>query len=58
MQDLPNGGGRRSKHWPPGAGDPRYAIASGVARGGGQGGPWPPGAGLGGGAGPACRGEF
>ena len=23
MQDLPNGGGgRRSKHWPPGAGDP------------------------------------
>ena len=28
MQDLPNGGGgRRSKHWPPGAGDPRYATA-------------------------------
>ena len=26
MQDLPNGG-RRSKHWPPGAGDPRYATA-------------------------------
>ena len=28
MQDLPNGegGGRRSKHWPPGAGDPRYAT--------------------------------
>ena len=25
---------------------------------GGQGGPWPPGASLGGGAGPACRGEF
>ena len=20
------GGGRRSKHWPPGAGDPRYAT--------------------------------
>ena len=27
MQDLPNGGGRRSKHWPPGAGDPRFATA-------------------------------
>ena len=27
MQDLPNGGGRRSKHWPPGAGDPRDATA-------------------------------
>ena len=26
--------------------------------GGGAGGPWPPGASLGGGAGPACRGEF
>ena len=27
MQDLPNGGGgRRSKHWPPGAGNPRYAT--------------------------------
>ena len=27
MQDLPNGGGgRRSKHWPPVAGDPRYAT--------------------------------
>ena len=32
---------------------------SGVASGGGgAGGPWPPGASLGGGAGPACRGEF
>ena len=31
MQDLPNGGGgRRSKHWPPGAGDPRYATAATV----------------------------
>ena len=30
MQDLPNGGGGgggRCKHWPPGAGDPRYATA-------------------------------
>ena len=32
------------------------AVGSGVARG--AGGPWPPGASLGGGAGPACRGEF
>ena len=31
-------------------------ISSGVARG--AGGAWPPGASLGGGAGPACRGEF
>ena len=32
MQDLPNGGGgRRSKHWPPGAGDPRYATAQTIA---------------------------
>ena len=30
MQDLPNGGGRRCKHWPPGAGDPRYATAKGL----------------------------
>ena len=28
MQDLPNGGGRRFKHWPPGAGDPRDATES------------------------------
>ena len=30
MQDLPNGGGggRRSKHWTPGAGDPRYATGA------------------------------
>ena len=30
MQDLPNGGahpeGGGCKHWPPGAGDPRYAT--------------------------------
>ena len=32
-------------------------LRSGVPRGGGRG-PWPPGASLGGGAGPACRGEF
>ena len=25
----PGGGGRRCKHWPPGAGDPRYATARG-----------------------------
>ena len=31
---------------------------SGVARGGAGGGAWPPGASLGGGAGPAYRGEF
>ena len=34
MQDLPNGGGgggaRRCKHWPPGAGDPRYATDQSV----------------------------
>ena len=28
MQDLPNGGGRRSKHWPPGIGDPRDATGT------------------------------
>ena len=29
MQDLTNGGGgRRCKHWSPGAGDPRYATVS------------------------------
>ena len=33
-------------------------VSSGVARGGRGGGPWPPGASLGGGAGPAYRGEF
>ena len=45
MQDLPNGGGgggggvgHRSKHWPPGAGDPRYATAwkAGFFLGGGE----------------------
>ena len=33
-------------------------LRSGVPRGGAGGGAWPPGASLGGGAGPACRGEF
>ena len=28
MQDLPNGGGAPIQHWPPGAGDPRYATDS------------------------------
>ena len=28
MLILGGGGGRRSKHWPPGAGDPRYATGS------------------------------
>ena len=41
MQDLPNGGGggRRSKHWPPGTGDPRYATdpMEPFAQGGGGG---------------------
>ena len=26
------GGGRRSKHWPPGAGDPRYATGQGCSQ--------------------------
>ena len=45
---------RRLHCWP----DYNCTAPSGVARGGGRGGGRPPGASLGGGAGPACRGEF
>ena len=45
------GGGR-------GSGQEFFEGVQAVAYRGGGRGPWPPGASLGGGAGPACRGEF